>query len=245
MVMGSRPHKLQPLFNLVFRRSSIQHPLLAGALGRPPVTSYDIHVSMMSGGLVGQKLRSQACRRCLCHASGICVSPASWVHSSRFACLCASSHGPGHNTLQPAVGSRTAGRLSEDPSNLELLVREDVALQQLVLASMATNALVVEQAVKVIAAAGMYAGAAKRLVKHNVVQAITDLTYSQDKSLQLSGLRVLSSLSAGACEGEVPGEVLMPTQLLDRLLQLIKEQGTPQEVGWGEVQMYALAAGVC
>eukprot|EP00878_Enallax_costatus_P012029 GHUV01012560.1.p1 GENE.GHUV01012560.1~~GHUV01012560.1.p1 ORF type:complete len:820 (+),score=326.73 GHUV01012560.1:341-2800(+) len=154
MVMGSRPHKLQPLFNLVFRRSSIQHPLLAGALGR----------------------------------------------------------------------------LSEDPSNLELLVREDVALQQLVLASMATNALVVEQAVKVIAAAGMYAGAAKRLVKHNVVQAITDLTYSQDKSLQLSGLRVLSSLSAGACEGEVPGEVLMPTQLLDRLLQLIKEQGTPQEV---------------
>lgn len=34
MVIGSRTHKLQPLFNLVFRRSSIQHPLLAGALGK-------------------------------------------------------------------------------------------------------------------------------------------------------------------------------------------------------------------
>lgn len=73
-----------------------------------------------------------------------------------------------------------SGRLVEDPSNLELLVREDVALQQLVLASMASNTLVVEQAVGVIAAAGTYAGAAKRLVKHNVVQAITDLIYSQE-----------------------------------------------------------------
>jgi hypothetical protein len=33
MVMGGRGHKLLPLFNLTFRRSSIQHPLLAGALG--------------------------------------------------------------------------------------------------------------------------------------------------------------------------------------------------------------------
>lgn len=32
MVMGGRNHKLQPLFNLVFRRSSVQHPLLAGAM---------------------------------------------------------------------------------------------------------------------------------------------------------------------------------------------------------------------
>lgn len=32
MVMGGRGHKLQPLFSLVFRRSSVQHPLLAGAL---------------------------------------------------------------------------------------------------------------------------------------------------------------------------------------------------------------------
>lgn len=86
-----------------------------------------------------------------------------------------------------------AGRLIEDPSNLELLVREDVALQQLVLASMATNPLVVEQAVKVIAAAGMYVGAAKRLVKHNVVQAITDLTYSHDKVRGTCGGHALCS----------------------------------------------------
>jgi hypothetical protein len=31
-VMGPRGHKLQPLFNLLFRRSSIQHPLLTGGL---------------------------------------------------------------------------------------------------------------------------------------------------------------------------------------------------------------------
>lgn len=32
MVIGGRVHKLQPVFNLVFRRSSVQHPLLAGAM---------------------------------------------------------------------------------------------------------------------------------------------------------------------------------------------------------------------
>jgi hypothetical protein len=34
MVIGARSHKLQPLFNLVFRRSNIQHPLLMGALSK-------------------------------------------------------------------------------------------------------------------------------------------------------------------------------------------------------------------
>lgn len=50
------------------------------------------------------------------------------------------------------------------------------------------------------------------------------------QSLQLSGLRVLSSLSAGAAEGEVSGDVLVPTQLLDRLLHLIRDPDTHQEV---------------
>lgn len=50
------------------------------------------------------------------------------------------------------------------------------------------------------------------------------------QSLQLSGLRVLSSLAAGAAEGELPGEVLVPTSLLDRLLDLIRHQHTHQEV---------------
>jgi hypothetical protein len=31
---SSRAHKLSPLFKLIFRRSSLQHPLMAGALGR-------------------------------------------------------------------------------------------------------------------------------------------------------------------------------------------------------------------
>jgi hypothetical protein len=53
------------------------------------------------------------------------------------------------------------------------------------------------------------------------------------QSLQLSGLRVLSSLAAGAAEGELPGEVLVPTSLLDRLLDLIREPATHQEVSHG------------
>lgn len=69
----------------------------------------------------------------------------------------------------------------EDPTNLELLVREDVALQQLVLASMGSNPLVVQQAVKIMSAVGAYAGAAKRLVKHNVVRAISGMVASGDK----------------------------------------------------------------
>eukprot|EP00775_Hariotina_reticulata_P011345 gene11345-11494_t len=105
-VMGPRSHKLQPLFNLLFRRSSMQHPLLTGALSR----------------------------------------------------------------------------LVEDPANLELLVREDVALQQLVLSSMGSNSLVVEQAVNVMAAAGSYAGAARRLVRHNVVDAVKLLLDSDNTS---------------------------------------------------------------
>jgi hypothetical protein len=74
-----------------------------------------------------------------------------------------------------------AGKLMEEPANLELLVREDVALQQLVLASMGTNPLVVQQAVKIMSAVGAYAGAAKRLVKHNVVRAVTGMLASGDK----------------------------------------------------------------
>lgn len=76
------------------------------------------------------------------------------------------------------------GRLMEDPSNLELLVREDVALQQLVLASMGSGPLVVQQAVKIMSAVGAYAGAAKRLVKHNVVRAITGMLASGDKVMR-------------------------------------------------------------
>jgi hypothetical protein len=51
------------------------------------------------------------------------------------------------------------------------------------------------------------------------------------QSLQLSGLRVLSSLSAGAAEGEVAGEVLVPTQMLDRLLHIIRQPGAHEQVG--------------
>eukprot|EP00879_Flechtneria_rotunda_P032066 GHRR01035216.1.p1 GENE.GHRR01035216.1~~GHRR01035216.1.p1 ORF type:complete len:662 (+),score=312.34 GHRR01035216.1:1297-3282(+) len=154
MVIGNRGHKLQPLFNLVFRRSSIQHPLLTGAISR----------------------------------------------------------------------------LIEDPANLELLVREDVALQQLVLAAMSSNSTVVVQAVRVIVAAGSHAGATARLVKHNAVQAIFALLASNTASLQLSGLRMLSSLAAGAGEGEVPGEVLVPTPLLHRLLQMARDDNIDSEV---------------
>lgn len=41
---------------------------------------------------------------------------------------------------------------------------------------------------------------------------------------------MLSSLAAGAAEGELHGEVLVPTALLDRLLALIRAPDTHQEV---------------
>jgi hypothetical protein len=85
----------------------------------------------------------------------------------------------------------------EDPSNLALLVKEDVALQQLVLAAMGSNALVVQQAVKVMVAAGAYADAAQRLVKHNVVRAILGLLASPDV---VSSCRVVRSGSC-SCSG--------------------------------------------
>jgi hypothetical protein len=46
---------------------------------------------------------------------------------------------------------------------------------------MGNNPLVVQQAVKIMSAVGAYAGAAKRLVKHNVVRAITGMLASGDK----------------------------------------------------------------
>jgi hypothetical protein len=52
MVMGGRGHKLQPLFNLVFRRSSVQHPLLAGAMskcGLLPVRSAKLQAHVVCG----------------------------------------------------------------------------------------------------------------------------------------------------------------------------------------------------
>jgi hypothetical protein len=50
------------------------------------------------------------------------------------------------------------------------------------------------------------------------------------QSLQLSGLRVLSSLAAGAAEGEVRALDLMPTQLLDQLLLLIQSRASAEQV---------------
>lgn len=81
------------------------------------------------------------------------------------------------------------GQLVEEPSNLELLVREDVALQQLVLAALSPNEAVVEQAVGVLAAAGCVPGAARKLLRHNVVRAIS--------SLLASGERVSSQAGSG------------------------------------------------
>jgi RNA-splicing ligase RtcB len=75
-------------------------------------------------------------------------------------------------------------------------VREDVALQQLVLAALGSNSLVVEQAVKVMAAAGSYAGAAQRLVRHNVVQAITELVASKDMVRGCTGVCVVVGLGS-------------------------------------------------
>ncbi len=43
----SRIHKLAPLFGLIFRRSSCQHPVLAGALGESWAHSSPMHVPFL------------------------------------------------------------------------------------------------------------------------------------------------------------------------------------------------------
>jgi hypothetical protein len=67
----------------------------------------------------------------------------------------------------------------------------------------------------------------------HAIAVVPVLLLLPQQSLQLSGLRVLSSLSAGAAEGEVAGEVLVPTQLLDRLLHIIRQPATHEQVGAG------------
>jgi hypothetical protein len=66
----------------------------------------------------------------------------------------------------------------EEPGALALLEKDDVALQQLVLAAMSSDARVVSQAVRVLATAGAHAGAVRRLVASNVVEAVTGLAGS-------------------------------------------------------------------
>jgi hypothetical protein len=45
----SRGHKLAPLFGLIFRRSSVQHPLLAGALGESAAAGWLSHAGVRAG----------------------------------------------------------------------------------------------------------------------------------------------------------------------------------------------------
>lgn len=66
MVIGSRGHKLQPLFNLVFRRSSVQHPLLAGAMSE----WQRLHTASLQGPcLCVAPSAQQLCAAASCHTS--------------------------------------------------------------------------------------------------------------------------------------------------------------------------------
>lgn len=66
------------------------------------------------------------------------------------------------------------------------------------------------------------------------VTALVMAAHTCTQPLQLSGLRVLSSLAAGAVEGELAGEALVPTSLLDKLLALVRDTDTHTEVRAGE-----------
>lgn len=149
-----------------------------------------------------------------CLQGAWCHQPACWSRTLTVAASCADIRLTAYVQRSPTMSrllllSLAAGKLMEEPSNLELLVREDVALQQLVLASMGTNPLVVQQAVKIMSAVGAYAGAAKRLVRHNVVRAVTGMLASGDKvgvgsdslsALKLVYLSVLCTAgAAGPC----------------------------------------------
>ncbi|GBF89188.1 phospholipase A [Raphidocelis subcapitata] len=141
-------HRLAPLLGLLFKRSTVQHPLLAGALAQ----------------------------------------------------------------------------LCEDPSNLEMLAREDVALQQLVAMAITEDARVVRPACSMLRALGAVPGAAARLVRANAVGAVSTLVDSPHMDFQLAGLEVLASLAAGASDAD-RGERLAPARLLDRLLALAHSPG--------------------
>lgn len=74
-----------------------------------------------------------------------------------------------------------AARIAEDRFNCELIAKEDVALQQLVLMAMGDDAVVVAQACKVLACLGQEQGAARKLIKHDAVQAISSLVAAADE----------------------------------------------------------------
>ncbi|KAI8470882.1 MAG: hypothetical protein J3K34DRAFT_520933 [Monoraphidium minutum] len=154
LVLGAAPHRLAPLFALIFRRSTVQHPLLAGALAR----------------------------------------------------------------------------LCEDPSNLELVAREDVALQQLVAMAISDDARVMRHACAMLGALGSVPGAAERLVRANAVRAVGGLVGSDDEAFQVAGLQVLASLARGA-DGRDRGGRLGAASLMDRVLALARHPAPPAAGG--------------
>lgn len=104
MVLGSSAsqHKLAPLFALLFRRSTVQHPLLAAALGEAGSAQADQR-AVWNCRLLTSCQRSDCCQSSASCYTWPCPTP----------------------RLPPA-------RLCDDPANLELLSKEELALRQLV-----------------------------------------------------------------------------------------------------------------
>jgi hypothetical protein len=113
----ARGHKLTPLFRLTFRRSSLQHPLLAGALG-----------GCLSMHTAHQHHQTTSKHRHVVLASSLTCK----VY------------------LTPAWCLWVPGRIAEDRGNCELIAKEEVAVQQLVLMALSENPVVVKQACKTI-----------------------------------------------------------------------------------------------
>lgn len=172
----ARSHKLAPLFRLTFRRSSLQHPLLAGALGGCCCAA-----AACCCCFLGQGVQARGAAPCFCMFSYldgvwflICHS---WYIVLYALCqtVCRRTvpvHHP-HTpilsyllpTLLPWMDSslisllsmklsvRTLpGRIAEDRAACELIAKEEVAIQQLVLMALSENGVVVRQACKTLGA---------------------------------------------------------------------------------------------
>lgn len=127
------------------------------------------------------------------------------------------------------LGVACSGRIAEDRASCDLIAKEEIAIQQLVLMALSDNQVVVRQACKTI---GHLATSSKdavgKLVANDVLSAVTTLIKSFNQESQLCGLRLLSALAAAS--DSVSANLLHPLHIT-RLHQLIRIGGSGIRVG--------------
>lgn len=174
----SRVHRLAPLFGLIFRRSSCQHPLLAGALGAAssgsvthpcpprahqlprwhgsPRLSFGEHLPGLPDTMDLPVRITDASVALLQLTLSMMTAGRRINGRGLFECgmqssgggLCMSIRSDGR---QAGCG---AGKIAEEPAACSAIAREVGAIQQLILMALSENEVVVQQACKTIGEAG-------------------------------------------------------------------------------------------